>query len=198
MKCASILLISPASESPKTVEETVKSEDILKLEKDEYAEVVKPNGFCNHDEAEDKELVIVIENGKKPRVYQAEDQNNPFISPLARSEQASTVSMQDACVSTEDDDFEDVGDDEDYDEDDTEHTEGSSLSCPALISCLDSAFDTVLKRIFRKYSPIIPNLVIYTDTLSVIYSVDAYARKGFPLVFLGFQALYWTLYMYLL
>lgn len=137
---------------------------------------------------EERELMIIIENGKSPKVY-----DNPFVSPLAKSECVSTISTQDACVSTEDDDFEDISEDLEVDEE-----EVSVPVCLAIVEYFDQMFERLLRRIFRRYSPAIPGMVIYTDTLGVIYSIDSFSRKGFPFVFLCLQILYWTLYLYLL
>ena len=49
-----------------------------------------------------------------------------------------------------------------------------------------------------QYSPTIPQLEIYSDTLAVIYSIDSWARTLFPLVFALLQAVYWTAYLYVL
>ena len=38
----------------------------------------------------------------------------------------------------------------------------------------------------------------YKDTTFVIWTIDSYARKCFPLVFLILQILYWTSYLYVL
>ena len=151
---------------------------------------IKTNGttkISDHAE-EERELIIIIENGKSPKVY-----DNPFVSPLAKSECVSTISTQDACVSTEDDDFEDICDDVEVDEE-----EESLPVCLAIVEYFDKMFERFLRRIFRRYSPTIPGMVIYTDTLGVIYSIDSFSRKGFPFVFLCLQILYWTLYLYLL
>ena len=151
---------------------------------------IKTNGttkISDHAE-EERELIIIIENGKSPKVY-----DNPFVSPLAKSECVSTISTQDACVSTEDDDFEDIFDDDEVDED-----EDVRPVCLAIVEYFDKMFERFLRRIFRRYSPTIPGMVIYTDTLGVIYSIDSFSRKGFPFVFLCLQVLYWTLYLYLL
>ena len=151
---------------------------------------IKTNGttkISDHAE-EERELIIIIENGKSPKVY-----DNPFVSPLAKSECVSTISTQDACVSTEDDDFEDIFDDDEVDED-----EDVRPVCLAVVEYFDKMFERFLRRIFRRYSPTIPGMVIYTDTLGVIYSIDSFSRKGFPFVFLCLQVLYWTLYLYLL
>ena len=37
---------------------------------------------------------------------------------------------------------------------------------------------------------------IYQETLMVILAIDSAARKLFPLVFIGMQAVYWTMYLY--
>ena len=151
---------------------------------------IQTNGTTKiSDQAEEeKELIIIIENGKSPKVY-----DNPFVSPLAKSECVSTISTQDACVSTEDDDFEDICDDVEVDEE-----EESLPVCLAIVEYFDKMFERFLRRIFRRYSPTIPGMGIYTDTLGVIYSIDSFSRKGFPFVFLCLQILYWTLYLYLL
>ena len=67
-----------------------------------------------------------------------------------------------------------------------------------MMECLDQVFEATLRRFFRKYSPLIPDMVIYTDTIAVIHKIDACARKGFPLFFLCLQAAYWTLYLHIL
>ena len=151
---------------------------------------IKTNGtakISDHAE-EERELIIVIENGKSPKVY-----DNPFVSPLAKSECVSTISTQDACVSTEDDDFEDISEDVEVDEE-----EERKSVCLTVVEYFDQMFERFLRRIFRRYSPAIPGMEIYTDTLGVIYSIDSFSRKGFPFVFLCLQILYWTLYLYLL
>ena len=137
----------------------------------------------------EEELVIVIskENGFKQR-------ESTNVAPTAKSECVSTVSTQDACVSTEDDDFEDV----EEDEGEEEAVKEVSPKFEFLTNVLNNAFDSVLEKIFRKYSPIIPGMTIYKDTLSVIYSIDSFARKLFPLVFLLLQIMYWSAYLYLL
>ena len=67
-----------------------------------------------------------------------------------------------------------------------------------MMECLDQVFEATLRRFFRKYSPLIPDMVIYTDTIAVIHKIDDCARKGFPLFFLCLQAAYWTLYLHIL
>ena len=67
-----------------------------------------------------------------------------------------------------------------------------------ITECLDKMFEATLRRFFRKYSPLIPDMVIYTDTITVIHKIDDCARKGFPLFFLFLQAAYWTLYLHIL
>ena len=155
------------------------------------------NGFVplNSDDIEDidKELVIIIENGDKPKVFNNDSFSNPFMSPLAKSECVSTISMHDACVSTEDEDFEDLPA-----EDEEESTESRPSPITTIVEWLDGALDTFLARIFRKYHPQIPQWRIYTETIFVIYAIDDFSRKGFPFVFLCLQILYWTLYLYLL
>ena len=110
---------------------------------------------------------------------------------FAESESVSTISRQDACVSTEDDDFEDL-----EEEEESEHEEHGLVE--KITECLDHVFEATLRRFFRKYSPMIPEMVIYKDTISVIHKIDDCARKGFPLFFLCLQAAYWTLYIHIL
>ena len=149
------------------------------------------NGMAEISQEEERELIIIIENGKSPKIYDNEKPHNPFVSPLATSECVSTISTQDACVSTEDEDFEDILDE-------VEEVEEKTSACHSVVEYCDKMFDNFLRRIFRRYSPRIPTMIIYTDTLAVIYSIDDISRKGFPLVFLLLQILYWMLYLYLL
>merc|ERR1712106_27134 len=154
----------------------------------------KNNKYQNH-EFDEEELVIVIpvENGKDGTVGKYEPSDNSVPAPTARSECVSTISTQDACVSTQDDDFEDI------DEDDEEVNTGPKPShFDFFTNVLDDFFDIFLKRLFRRYSPIIPQMTIYKDTLSVIYNIDSFARKGFPFVFLCLQVVYWISYLYIL
>ena len=44
----------------------------------------------------------------------------------------------------------------------------------------------------------IENLAIFNDTTEVIWSIDACARKAFPIVFLILQIMYWSLYLYVM
>ena len=72
--------------------------------------------------------------------------------------------FQDACVSTEDDDFDDMDDEsEASDEPRVGPTQPSRLS--RVVDWLDGLFDRLLVRIFRKYSPNIVNMYIYSNTL---------------------------------
>ena len=142
---------------------------------------------------EDLVVVIPIENGKEANGSHHEPIDNRVPTPvqLAKSECVSTVSTQDACVSTEDEDFEDI-------EEEEEDTEPKPVKFQFITKCMDELFDIFLKRLFRKYSPVIPQMTIYNDTLSVIYNIDNFARKLFPFVFLCLQIMYWTAYLYLL
>ena len=119
-------------------------------------------------------------------------------APSAKSECVSTVSTQDACVSTEDDDFEDIEDIEEPEDEKTAFTFPGEKCMHMVTEFADDCFDTGLKWIFRKYSPIIPTLSIYNETLFVILRVDSLARKLFPLTFLLLQVTYWTAYLYIL
>ena len=156
---------------------------------------LKENGEYQNQKFDGEELVIVIpvENGTEGTVgkYEPCDKNVP--APTAKSECVSTISTQDACVSTEDEDFEDV-----EEEEEEENTEPKPPKFEFLTRVMDDFFDVFLKRLFRKYSPIIPQMTIYKDTLSVIYNIDNFARKGFPFVFLCLQIMYWTAYLYIL
>ena len=66
-----------------------------------------------------------------------------------------------------------------------------------LNQCSDSLFGSVEKWIERRWGPI-EERFFYNNTTEVIWSIDSYARKGFPLVFLSLQIIYWTSYLYLL
>merc|ERR1719323_1462221 len=118
-----------------------------------------PNASTEMPHIDDEELVEVVANGRVDNHHQ-----NPFIPPLAKSECISTVSFQDACVSTEDDDFEDCDDDDEEDE-----PRPSVIT--SLVEWCDEMFDRALKRIFRKYHPMIAQMKIYTETVFVIHSI---------------------------
>ena len=81
-------------------------------------------------------------------------------------------------------------------EEDSEEEEPRLMA--RVTECVDQVFEATLRRFFRKYSPLIPDMVIYTDTIAVIHKIDDCARKGFPLFFLFLQAAYWTLYLHIL
>ena len=83
--------------------------------------------------------------------------------------------MQDACVSTEDDDFMDL---DDEDEDEVTERSSKTFSYDDLIECLDSIFDAFLKRIFRKYSPIIPKMAIYKELRKKIEDQVTYKKRS--------------------
>ena len=155
------------------------------------------NEYQNEKFAEE-ELVIVIpvENDEVTVSKYIQGDNNSAPAPTAKSECVSTVSTQDACVSTEDQDFEDIEEEEEEEEENNATPMQSKFDY--FTNILDDFFDIFLKRLFRRYSPIIPHMTIYKDTLSVIYNIDNFARKGFPLVFLCLQAMYWVAYLYLL
>merc|ERR1712106_700623 len=98
------------------------------------------------------------ENGKDGTVGKYEPSDNSVPAPTAQSECVSTISTQDACVSTQDDDFEDI------DEDDEEVNTGPKPShFDFFTNVLDDFFDIFLKRLFRRYSPIIPQMTIYKE-----------------------------------
>jgi len=150
----------------------------------------------NHNHSEEtEELVIVIPVDSNPSVRKYESSEINVAAPTAKSECVSTISTQDACVSTEDDDFEDI---EEEEEDAEVEVEAKQPHLEFITKALDNFFDIFLKKIFRKYSPLIPQMTIYKETLSVIYQIDNFARKLFPLVFLCLQIMYWTAYLYLL
>ena len=133
-----------------------------------------------------------------------------------KSETLTTVSTMDACVSTEDEDFNDIEDDEEEDDDSEEDKEVSwreqCLHLDFFAKIAQKLFTVLTERFFRKYSPRfdirisnaywhylilrIGQMKIYKETLMVILAIDSAARKLFPLVFVGMQAVYWTMYLY--
>ena len=104
----------------------------------------KVNEVTEMSEEDERELIIIIENGKSPHIYNTAKTNSTFVSPLAKSECVSTISTQDACVSTEDDDFEDILDELDMDE-----KEKTQPVCLSVVAYFDTMFDSLLRRIFR-------------------------------------------------
>ena len=85
---------------------------------------------------------------------------------------------------------------EDEDEDDEK---------PEYQNCLDKYLDQCGKYIYdrteafveRRWGPI-TEMEIYLNTTEVIWKIDSYARRFFPLVFFVLQFLYWTSYLYIL
>ncbi len=61
----------------------------------------------------------------------------------------------------------------------------------------DMSFDCFENFAVRHWDPI-EEMNFYNNTTEVIWSIDAVARVGFPLVFTILQLLYWTLYLYIL
>ena len=78
------------------------------------------------------------------------------VSP--KSETLTTVSTMDACVSTEDEDFNDIEDDEEEEDDDKEEDKEVSwrdrcLHFDFLARIAQKVFTVLTERFFRKYSP---------------------------------------------
>ena len=65
------------------------------------------------------------------------------------------------------------------------------------LSCSDSMFGKFEKWIEKRWGPV-EDRYFYNNTTEVIWTIDAYARKVFPIVFLILQITYWTSYLYLL
>ena len=70
----------------------------------------------------------------------------------------------------------------DMDDEEDEGVKKDHKQRDRMMECLDQVFEATLRRFFRKYSPLIPDML----------------RKGFPLFFLCLQAAYWTLYLHIL
>ena len=75
-----------------------------------------------------------------------------------KSETLTTVSTMDACVSTEDEDFNDIEDDEEDDDDQEDTKEVSSwrdrcLHLDFVARIAQKLFNVLTERFFRKYSP---------------------------------------------
>merc|ERR1711974_474171 len=109
--------------------------------------------------------------------------------------------MGDACVSTEDEDFNDIEDEEEDDDYNKESDKEVSwrdrcLHLDFFARHSEKLFTVLTERFFRKYSPRIGEMKIYRETLMVILAIDSTAQKLFPLVFVGMQAVYWTMYLY--
>ena len=199
-------------EEQKQLKENVKEEPTNGL----VLKLTSENGNAVENE-KIEEILITIENGQEFPAQILRSRSDLHIPTFAESESVSTISRQDACVSTEDDDFE-AGENilhfaseyrqkettanihlcfKDMEEEDESEQEEDRLT-DRITECLDQVFEATLRRFFRKYSPLIPDMVIYTDTITVIHKIDDCARKGFPLFFLFLQAAYWTLYLHIL
>ena len=109
------------------------SENEVEVNGKEEKEAIVQSGDAGNGEVE---VVILIPAESERRVSVMQQQ-----PPLARSEcGVSTVSTQDACVSTEDEDFEDL----------QEAEEESQPGCPLLSRLAEQAVDRVFERMFRK------------------------------------------------
>ena len=64
-------------------------------------------------------------------------------------------------------------------------------------NCLDGVFSKFEIFLESKWGPV-EELSLYQNTTEVIWTIDAYARCFFPLVFLILQITYWTSYLYLM
>ena len=64
-------------------------------------------------------------------------------------------------------------------------------------NCLDGVFSKFEIFLESKWGPV-EELNLYQNTTEVIWTIDAYARCCFPLVFLILQITYWTSYLYLM
>ena len=63
--------------------------------------------------------------------------------------------------------------------------------------CMDSIFSNFECALESKWGPV-QEMAIYNNTTEVIWSIDAYARCFFPVVFFILQCCYWTSYLYVL
>ena len=126
-----------------------------------------PNTSTEMPHIDDDELVEVVEKGKVDK----HDQNQ-FIPPLAKSECISTVSFQDPCVSTEDDDFEDWDDEEE------------DAPRPSVITSFVEWCDEMFEMFVNE---MILQMKIYTETVFVIHSIDDSSRKAFLWYFCAFK-----------
>lgn len=66
-----------------------------------------------------------------------------------------------------------------------------------LMTCSDQVFAKFETFIEDKWGPV-TEMTFYKETTEVIWTIDAYARRVFPIVFLILQILYWTSYLYVM
>lgn len=58
-------------------------------------------------------------------------------------------------------------------------------------------FTKIEEYIEKRWGPV-PDMYFYKNTTEVIWGIDAYARKAFPIVFFILQFIYWTSYLYIM
>ena len=63
--------------------------------------------------------------------------------------------------------------------------------------CSDQVFAKFEGALEKKWGPV-TEMTFYKDTTFTLWTIDAYARKLFPFVFLILQISYWTSYLYLM
>ena len=108
----------------------------------------------------------------------------------------------DAPIAEDETGFEDIPEEE-IQENNSQKT--NTLPAKSFSDRLSDFFDWCSDEIFAKFECALENhfgpvseMSFYKDTTFVIWKIDAYARRIFPLVFLILQVLYWTSYLYVL
>lgn len=99
-------------------------------------------------------------------------------------------------------DFEDI---EEIPDEEKDKTEGQPAASSSYMQQFQAHLMTFSDQVFAKFETFIEDkwgpvteMTFYKETTEVIWSIDAYARKAFPIVFLILQILYWTSYLYVM
>ena len=67
----------------------------------------------------------------------------------------------------------------------------------AYVRCIDGAFGKFEGALESTWGPI-QEMSMYKDSVEFVWSIDAYARCFFPVVFFILQIIYWTCYLYVM
>ena len=109
--------------------------------------------------------------------------------------------MNNVPIAEEETGFEDIIDEECNEDNDAEASRSKKTISTYLMAvwfwCSERVFTRFESFVVARWGPV-ENMAIYKDTTEVIWSIDAYARRIFPLVFLILQIMYWTSYLYVM
>lgn len=128
-----------------------------------------------------------LEKEEKERKQKEKEQKHEqvHVQPLDVSIVLSTMDAIELVTPIEDDEFEDIDEDEEERPGLREYLDGCvKFMCQKVESVLEAKWGPVTEMYF------------YKNTTDVIYTIDEYSRRIFPITFLLLNLLYWSLYLY--